>query len=252
MTKVTLEARLAARERPNETPIMHQDWRDLLFLHWKYDPAEIQKTLPPGLFVDTFNNEGYITISPFSLENLRLMNLPSIPGFSNFVEVNTRTYVYDRNGTPGIWFYSLDINSFIAAQAARKVFSLPYFFSELQKQEKRNEISIYGERKSEPIASMKFTYEPFEDNYLASNESLEFFLLERYFLFSFEANQLSKQQVNHKPYPISNVSIEESNHSLFEMQGLILNNRVADHVHYSSGVDVDIFSLKKVNFREYG
>ena len=75
---------------------MYQRWRDLLFLHWEYPAAAIQETLPDGLFVDTFGGKAYLGIVPFFMKNIRPVFLPAVPGLSNFMEVNVRTYVYDR------------------------------------------------------------------------------------------------------------------------------------------------------------
>jgi len=105
---------------------MYQQWRDLLFLHWEYPAAAIQETLPEGLFVDTFGGTAYLGIVPFFMRNSRPRFLPAVPGLSNFMELNLRTYVYDRSGIPGVWFYSLDANQPLAVEIARRIFHLPY------------------------------------------------------------------------------------------------------------------------------
>ena len=126
-TRVPTESqRLAARLRPAGRPVMYQEWRDLLFLHWEYSVAAIQATLPDGLFVDTFGGKAYLGIVPFFMRNIRPRFLPAVPGISNFMEMNLRTYVYDRAGVPGVWFYSLDANQPLAVRIARRLFHLPY------------------------------------------------------------------------------------------------------------------------------
>lgn len=57
MKKPTFEDRLHVRNYPPDAPVMKQNWRNLLFLHWKYNKDALQKMLPPGLYVDTFNDE---------------------------------------------------------------------------------------------------------------------------------------------------------------------------------------------------
>ena len=52
-------------------------------------------------------------------------------GISNFLELNLRTYVRDRSGNPGVWFYSLDANQSLAVAIARRFFHLPYIFAEM-------------------------------------------------------------------------------------------------------------------------
>ena len=71
--------RLAARVRPVGNPVMYQEWRDLLLLHWEYSVAAIQATLPDGLFVDTFGGRAYLGIVPFFMRNIRPRCLPACP-----------------------------------------------------------------------------------------------------------------------------------------------------------------------------
>ena len=98
---------------------MHQRWEKLLFLHWTLNPKELQRTLPGGLSVDTWQGEAFVGITPFFMRNVRPPRLPSLAWVSNFQELNVRTYVKDRFGVPGIWFYSLDCNQPFAVIGAR-------------------------------------------------------------------------------------------------------------------------------------
>ncbi len=98
---------------------MYQNWRNLLFLHWEYDVEAIQSTLPEGLRVDTFAGKAYLGIVPFFMEDVHPRFFPTIPGLSDFQEVNVRTYVSDHRGIPGVWFYSLDANQWLANWSKR-------------------------------------------------------------------------------------------------------------------------------------
>ena len=51
--------------------------------------------------MDTFGGRAYLGIVPFFMRNIRPRFLPTVPGISNFMELNLRTYVYDRSGVPG-------------------------------------------------------------------------------------------------------------------------------------------------------
>jgi uncharacterized protein len=249
MAQPTLNARLAVRERPtNQTPLMHQNWRNLLFLHWEYDPNAIQATLPDGLHVDTFEGKAYIGITPFFMQDVRLKGMPSMPGLSNFLEINTRTYVYDDKGVPGIWFYSLDANSFMGVQAAKNFFHLPYYYAEMRSKTTSKGAIDYECRRQgdEQSPFMRFVYKGHKESKTASQDSLEFFLVERYLLFSQdEESQLYQGRVHHAPYPISHVDVETWDEHLFELNELEKPNRAPDHLLFSSGVDVDIFNLQE-------
>lgn len=242
---VDIEKRLKCRERPDGLPIMHQDWNHLLFLHWKYNSEQIQKTLPPGLFVDTFEEESYVTITPFSLQNLKIFNLLYIPILSDCIEINVRTYVYNRQGIPGIWFYSLYINSLLLAKIAKYIFSLPYDFANLKPIYSLYGFSFEGFKKESPKMEIKLDYQPIEeDAYLAETGSLDFFLIERYVLYSFSSNQIRIQKVHHNPYPLRNVFIKNYDFNLLQSSEFNLI-KSSDLIHYSPGVSVDIFPMKK-------
>jgi hypothetical protein len=57
--------------------------------------------------------------------------LPAVPWLSRFGEVYVRTYVHDRHGRSGIWFFSLDAARLPAVLAARAGYWLPYFWSDV-------------------------------------------------------------------------------------------------------------------------
>jgi hypothetical protein len=111
---------------------MYQRWAELLFLHWVWDPAAVQRTLPRGLTVDTFDGRAWIGLIPFFMQAVRPRFCPTVPGLSDFMELNVRTYVHDAAGRPGVWFYSLDCNQGLAVRLARGLFHLRYEHAVMQ------------------------------------------------------------------------------------------------------------------------
>src|ERR1700748_2091278 len=102
-----IRRQIGERQQPRrQRPVMFQRWLYLLFLHWRVSPDIIQPTLPAGLQVDTFAGSAWIGIVPFFMRGVRPAGFISVPGVSNFLELNLRTYVRDASGRPGIWFYS--------------------------------------------------------------------------------------------------------------------------------------------------
>ena len=59
------------------------------------------------------------------MRNISFPFIPPVPYFGSFPEVNVRTYV-KRNGVPGVWFFSLDVNRLIPAFVARTTYFIPY------------------------------------------------------------------------------------------------------------------------------
>jgi uncharacterized protein YqjF (DUF2071 family) len=59
------------QHRPSGPAVMKQQWAELLFLHGRMDARELQKRLPKGLWIDTFENEAWVGIVPFFMNRIR-------------------------------------------------------------------------------------------------------------------------------------------------------------------------------------
>lgn len=239
-----LDARLRLRERPRDLAVMRQQWRHLLFLHWKFPPDLVQRTLPPGLFVDTFEGAAWAGVIPFAMHGVRPPGCPPIPGISNFLELNIRTYAHDGKGNYGVWFYSLEANSRLAVWGARRFFHLNYIFAKMQMYESLGGIH-YSSRREEG-ETQNFHYRGIGAKRRAEPGSLEFFLIERYLLFSCNprTRAIHHGRVHHAPYLISNAHVETSNAWGLEAAGLPRPSQPGESLLYSPGVDVEAFSLK--------
>ena len=228
---------------------MYQSWNDLLFLHWRVEPHEIQRRLPKGLYVDCFDSCAFLGLVPFFMRNIRFRGTPSTPWLSNFLELNVRTYVFDENGRPGVWFLSLDCNQPFAVWAARTLFHLPYQHATMRSRLQNGRTIDYcsqrsTRKKSETVSH--FTYSFQNDVSYAQPGTIEFFLAERYLLFAVNRRkQILVGQVHHTPYPLCNVETQRVQTDLFELNGFPSNQRPFDHVIGSRGVDVEVFALEK-------
>ena len=242
--------RLAARERPVGRLVMYQQWRDLLFLHWESSPAAIQATLPDGLFVDTFGGKAYLGIVPFFMRNIRPRFLPAVPGISNFMEMNLRTYVHDRTGVPGVWFYSLDANQPLAVAVARRFFHLPYEHAKMaSSRTPTGRIRYHSARTGDEARGRRcaFEYAPGAPLPEPPPESLEFFLVERYRLYARSRDRLWRGAVGHPPYPLCRAEVTAWDDHLLALNGFSPTGRPPDHLLMSRGVDVSVFPLERIH-----
>lgn len=205
----TLEQRLALRERPNGSPVMRQTWAGLLFAHWPVDPALIAARLPPGLHVDTYDGQAWLGVVPFFMERVRPVGLPPLPWLSWFMELNLRTYVHDDSGNAGVWFFSLDCNQPLAVEIARRAFHLPYEHAVMRQVRTGNRIEYHSRRKAPGALDAEYGYTVPTATRAAEAGSLEWFLVERYLLFSATpAGKIFQGRVHHAPYQIATASCE--------------------------------------------
>ena len=229
------------RQQPSRPlPVMFQRWMHLLFLHWPILPHLVQMTLPEGLLVDTFDGHAWLGIVPFFMRGVRPAGFISVPGISNFLELNLRTYVRDVWGRPGIWFYSLDANQMLAVCLARAAFALPYEFADMRATVSDGEIDYRSHRLGSE-SSLHYRYRPTDKLGEARLGSLGFFLIERYRLFARRGNKLFTGQVHHSPYQLHKVAVVEADPGLFAMNGFETPAECPVHMVYSERVDVSIY-----------
>lgn len=227
----------------SENPFLYQEWSKMAFLHWRFDPAPIQKTLPKGLFVDTFEGNAYLGIVAFKIQKNRFLGTLSLPFLQDFVEVNLRTYVRDKNGLPGVWFYSLDIDSFLMTSGARLLFSLPYCNTPLKINKHQSTYTVEVSPKSF-IRQIHLEYQLLPSlKPPVKEETLEHFLIERYLLFSARHEKLTIGPVRHLPYPLTSGELYDFQTNIFQLNGFENPNRLPDHCHYSEGVNVNIYRV---------
>jgi hypothetical protein len=108
-----------ATDKPSPWPlpkrpwIMEQGWYRLLFAHWPLAVPRLLTLVPDELETDTFDGEAWVSLTPFEVR-VRPRGFFSVCKLWSFPELNCRTYVR-YGGIPGIYFFSLDARSLLAA-----------------------------------------------------------------------------------------------------------------------------------------
>ena len=134
-------------------------WGKLLFMHWRIDPHLLRPLIPGELEIDTFDGSAWIAIVPFTMWDIRAFPpyVPAVRGLNAMHELNVRTYVH-YNGTPGVWFFSLDCNNSTAVFGARTFYYLPYYNAELDLEQIDSTINYSNKRTEEPFAKFQATW----------------------------------------------------------------------------------------------
>lgn len=225
---------------PVRRPVMVQRWNDVVFLNWRFDPAAVQRLLPSGVEVDTFDGAAWVSLVPFHMDELGVPGLAPLPHVGSFPEVNVRTYV--RAGRRrGVWFFSLDVDRLLPALTARVAYSLPYCAG-----------SAHHGRAGEVLTSSVDRRWPREDapassriavrvgDALDAADPLIAFLTARWGLVSASRRgRLRYAPVDHGPWPLHSAEVLHLDDSLVEAAGL--PTPVGDPVAlWSPGVDVRV------------
>ena len=235
---------LSGRPTPApETPwSIRQTWSDLLFAHWRVNGDRMREIVPEPLEIDTFDGDAWIGVVPFRMSGIRMRWFPPIPGATSTLELNVRTYVRYR-GRPGVFFFSLDAASSLIVMGGRELYGLPYHRARMGLR-KATYWRYECERAGGGVPRVEFrgVYRPIGDIKAAEKGSVEYFLTERYCLYTVNARgQVLCGEIDHKPWPLRKAELELEKNTMT----LPLGVELAGHprVHFAAHLDVLMWPL---------
>jgi uncharacterized protein YqjF (DUF2071 family) len=235
---------LRLRLRPAGLPLVRQRWRHLAFLHWSVDPVALAGLLPPGLELDLWEGRAFVGLVPFAVRRSRAPFLPPVPLLSDFCELNLRTYVHRRGHEPGVWFFSLDATSRLAVWGARLVYKLPYFHASIAMEHAGGRTSFSSLRAGNGgRPRFACSYVPTSVPAEVAAGTLEFFLIERYLMYSWDGRRLRKARVWHAPYRVATAHIESLKQDVTTAAHIEIDRARDDEpiAHYADNLNVRIY-----------
>lgn len=213
-----------------------QTWSDLAFAHYRVSRRELRAQLPTGLTLQEFDGSAWVGVVPFQLGNLRRRNLPWLPLMPSFPELNLRTYV-EVDGKPGVWFFSLDAQSWPIVLGGRLRFHLPYHYAQIQFYEGTNGF-VFNSTRARGSVRFGGCFRAEGGSYIAEPGTFEYWATERYCLYTqTRRGEIVRTEVHHPPWPLQNATIEIEHNDLFAAAGLSLPAE-QPRCHFSTGVDV--------------
>ena len=227
--------------------VLRQQWAELGYFHWRYDVGVVQRLLPEGVTVDTFDGSAWVGLIPFEMRNVQLGPTRPVPWLGSFIEINVRTYVVDSLGRRAVWFFSLDVPRTAIVAAARSVFALPYCWAHASHEVNGDEHRYQMERRwprGPGHADMRFVVGDRVPD--ADVGELEHFLSARWGLLTKRGQQILYGQVHHPRWPLHLVDEVRIEQSVIEAAGLP-SPVGAPHSLYSPGVDVEVAWLQKIS-----
>jgi uncharacterized protein len=220
---------------------MKQTWHDLLFAHWPLPPEALRPLVPTQLTLDTFDGHCWLGVVPFHMSGVRAHALPPLPGLSRFPELNLRTYV-THGGKPGVYFFSLDAANLPAVWVARNFYSLPYFHAAMTSRQHNGDVHYFSRRHRTP-AEFSAIYHPTSEPRLREKGSIEYWLTERYCLYTTRHSQLYRCEIHHPPWPLQDAEAVFETNTMAKAAGIVLPAS-SPLLHFSRRQDVLIWPLR--------
>lgn len=218
----------------------NQTWADLLFAHWPIARDQLRSLVPRELEIDGFNDQYWIGVVPFWMENIYRRPFPRLPLLNRFCELNVRTYVRYQ-GKPGVYFFSLDAANRTAVFAARSLFGLPYYYANMSIRRVNGSIHYQSTRRCSPTTSFSGEYGGQGDVKLSQFGSLEYFLTERYCLFTVDPQgRVTIAEIHHAPWPLQQGWANIKHNTMTVPLGIALQGEPI--LHFAKRIDVAIWS----------
>ena len=237
--KYTIKEILAEKKHrswsyPTNNWMYYQEWNNALFFHYKINPAFLKPFIPANLELDILENNAWISLVAFKMENIRPRFLPSFPPISNFGEINLRTYV-TKDNKPGVYFLTIEAEKLFSAILAKSLSDLPYEKSTI----KRTKNSYKANHPKRDFI-LDATYNI--GNHVENKTDLDLFLTERYCLYLDKNDELFRYEIQHLPWKINELNCTDLTIN-YQLDEINLHSK-PDLMHYSEGVQV--VALEKV------
>lgn len=186
---------------PDEPWLMFQSWQQLLFMHWRVPLELLRRQVPAPLLVEEHDGSAWIGLTPFRLVDLRPRYTPPIPGMSTFPEMNLRTYVRHED-RPGVFFFTLEAGNALAVIGARILYGLPYHRAQMSIRYDGDWIHYHSRRARDGVV-FQGRYRPSGPAFTPVPGTLEFFLTERYALFTVvSGRRVRRGDIHHPPWEL--------------------------------------------------
>jgi uncharacterized protein len=148
---------------------------------------DVRPRVPDELVIEEHDGSAWVGIQFFRVRALRARGALPVPGISAFLQLNVRTYVCGPDGLPGVWFFSIDASSRLAALGVRRIYHVPAFHARMTLEPVGEWQEAECVRVGEPGRVFAARYRARAETLLAEPGSLESFLTERYRIFAADA-----------------------------------------------------------------
>lgn len=217
--------------------IMHQQWRDLTFLHWRVEPEVVAPLLPPGTRPDVHDGSTWVGLIPFRMVRAGLGRGPAVPYLGTFAETNVRVYSVDEQGRRGIVFRTLEASRLAVTLGARAAFALPYTWARMSVDEDDGVLTYVSRRRwpGPRDARTAITVRPGAP--IADPGPLEHFLTARWGLHTHHLGRTLYVPNTHEPWPLQRAELLRLDETLVAACGLPgVADRPPDSALFSRGV----------------
>jgi uncharacterized protein len=184
---------------PGSRWTLGQTWEHTFWAHWPVAASKLRPLVPAELEIEEHEGSAWLSLVFFRVRALRARGALPVPGISSFLQLNIRTYVSGPDGLPGVWFFTIDASSRLAALGVRRIYRVPAFYARMTLEEVEGWHEAECVRIGEPGRVFSGRYRSSDETFHAEPGTLDWFLTERYRLFARDA----RAEIHHDRWLLS-------------------------------------------------
>ena len=215
------------------------EWLDATFIHWRYEAADVQRLLPSGLTVQTYDGSAWVGLVVLKMRvgvPLRRSASPAI----DVLEANLRTYVTGPDGGTGVHFLSIDCDRWSVCVGGRMV-GVRYFPAYQDMTRNGSSLAYSGDR-----YGGKASYDiAVEAGDAIHTGPLEEWLTGRFAQYSAVGPARLHVQLAHAPWPLRSATLTRCRQTVTGASGLPVP-AAEPVVHFTHGVRDVVLELPTV------
>ncbi len=207
---VARQARVASDASHRPWPLPTSPWaqaqtrRDVLLAHWRVSIDVLARLLPAELAADTFDGEAWLGLAAYRVAGLRVRGLPPVPGLSSFPQLEVSTPV-TLDGRPGLWLFQIETGKHLVVEAAKRSHRFPAYRARVSAGRSGPGFRFDAVRDG---LSFSVRYSARGTEFTPVPGTLEYFLTERYSLYTADGGRLYRAELHHVPWRLQGAAAE--------------------------------------------
>lgn len=152
-----------AHERAS-VPLVHRAvtvhaWQDVVFAHWRHDPASLAQLVPRGTRPDVIDGSAWAGLSSYVFRDTRVPPFPPSRRLGSMTEVTIEVLTIDDRGRRGVVYRTVDTANVPAIVAAHALLGVPYTFAHARGRRRGDELRYrsmrHPERSGGPLGRLR-------------------------------------------------------------------------------------------------
>jgi uncharacterized protein len=230
------------------------EWRHLVMLNYEVEPRLLNRYVPPGTALDSFQGRTYVSLVGFRFSRTKLLGCFPVPFHTDFDEVNLRFYVRRKEGSEdrrGVVFIAEVVPRRAIAATARFVYGENYTYLPMRHRIATESLKMTAEYQWKVSGQWcRLSAQTVDLPTHPQEGSLEQFITEHYWGYSAERNGgCIEYHVSHVPWQVwktTNAGFEGDSSVLYGRGLATILQRRPDCAFVADGSPVIVFAGNRV------